>query len=81
MPPRPERLVGLLASLVAALVVLAGERSPGESPHHELLFGLMIYLVGPGGLSVASITLVSRASQNLVGRAAEPRIRKAEDEQ
>ena len=62
VPNRPVRLLALLASLVAALVVLSGKRGPGSLPENELLFGLMSYLVGPGGLSVAAATMLPRHS-------------------
>ena len=62
VPVRPVRLLALLASLAAVLVLLAGERGPGELPRHEVLFGVMAYVIGPGGLAVASTTLLSQRS-------------------
>jgi hypothetical protein len=63
IPPRPLRLVGLLISLGAALVLLATRSESGGFPRKDLLYALLAYLFGPGGLSLAAITFLPPRSK------------------
>lgn len=59
LPAKPLGFIGLFMSVVAAVLLWAWREPADGLPQHELLFGLMIYVLGPGGLTLAASSLVS----------------------
>lgn len=59
VPAKLLRLSGFFVSAATVVLLWALRQPAGGLPRRELLFGLLVYVLGPGGLTVAAASLVS----------------------
>lgn len=53
VPARPLAFVGVFVAVGAAVILWSWREPPHGLPQSELLFGLTVFLLGPGGLTLA----------------------------